>query len=145
MYLCISIYLTRLLHQNMQVSNCIKKDISILFQTHYRSSACIPWPGEFLQLQPWWHAATPGHQCQETGGRSQKSTTSQHQQQQWRVGRRSILPKLLSSSGTDQVQVKSTSSNNTSQALGPFQKHQVWSFPFLVTWLPYHIHMFWCH
>ena len=73
-------------YQNVQVSNCIEKDISILFQTHYRSSACIPWPGEFLQLQPWWHAATPGHQCQETGGRSQKSTTSQHQQQQWRVG-----------------------------------------------------------
>ena len=56
-------------HQNMQVSNCIEKDISNLFQTHYQSSACIPWPREFLQLQPGWrHAATAGHPCQKKGG-----------------------------------------------------------------------------
>ena len=87
MYLSISIYLTRLLHQNMQVSNCIKKDISILFPTHYRSSACLPRPGEFFQLQPGGrHAATTGHQCQEKGSFCQKSTASTHKQQQWRVG-----------------------------------------------------------
>ena len=99
-YVSISILLD--LHENMQVSNCIEKDISILFPTHSRSSACFARPGDFLQLQPGGrHAATTGHQCQEKGGFCQRSTASSHKQQKRRVGHIIfyVLPRILSSLG----------------------------------------------